>query len=110
MSIPKLSPGLDVVTFAPEPLAIAKVCLRQLRNHRGRSKQTLTCATFEGIELDRAARRRPFLWLFGWRQALFSLAGGQYGSEGSVRQPRAEAWSIRVRIARPTIGRVSLAR
>jgi hypothetical protein len=32
---------------------------------------------FDGIELDRVARRRPSLWLFGWRQALFSLAGGQ---------------------------------
>lgn len=31
------------------------------------------------------------LWLFGWRQALFSLAGGQYGSEGGVRQPTVEA-------------------
>jgi hypothetical protein len=59
---------------------------------------------------QRRARRRPSLWLFGWRQALFSLAGGQYGSEGGVRQPRAEAWSIRVRVARATIGRVSSAR
>ena len=45
-----------------------------------------------------------------WRQALFSLAGGQYGSDGGVRQPRVEAWSIRVRVARATIGRVSSAR
>jgi hypothetical protein len=45
-----------------------------------------------------------------WGQALFSLAGGQYGSDGGVRQPRVEAWSIRVRVARATIGRVSSAR
>jgi hypothetical protein len=31
-----------------------------------------------------------------WRQALFSLVGGQCGSEGGVRHPTAEAWSIRV--------------
>jgi hypothetical protein len=46
----------------------------------------------------------------GWRQAHFSLDGGQYGSEGGVRQPRAEAWSIRVWVARATVGRVSSAR
>jgi hypothetical protein len=45
-----------------------------------------------------------------WRQALSSVAGGQYGSEGGVRQPRVEAWSTRVRVARATIGRVSSAR
>jgi hypothetical protein len=45
-----------------------------------------------------------------WRQALLSLAGGQCGSDGGVRQPRVEAWSTRVRVARATIGRVSSAR
>ena len=70
----------------------------------------LVVGDFGVIELDRVAGRRPSLWLFGWRQALFSLAGGQYGSDGGVRQPRATAWSIRVRVARATIGRVSSAR
>ena len=50
------------------------------------------------------------LWFFGRRQALFSLAGGQCGSVGGVRQPTADAWSISVRVARATIGRVSSAR
>ena len=40
----------------------------------------------------------------------FSLAVGQYGSQGAVRQPRTEAWSVRARVARGTIGRASSAR
>ena len=44
------------------------------------------------------------------RQVSGSPAGGQYGSEGGVRQPRIEARSIRVWVARATIGRVSSAR
>ena len=48
--------------------------------------------------------------LSGWRQAVYALAGGQNGSEGGVRQPRAEAWSMRVWVARATIGRASSAR
>jgi len=47
---------------------------------------------------------------FRFVQALLSLAAGQCGSAGSVRQPRADAWSISVRVARATIGRVSSAR
>lgn len=43
-------------------------------------------------------------------QAVVSLVGGQCGSEGGDRQPELEAWSIRVRVARATIGRVSSAR
>jgi hypothetical protein len=35
---------------------------------------------------------------------------GQHGSDGGVRQPTAEAWSIKVLVARATIGRVSSAR
>ena len=43
-------------------------------------------------------------------QAPLSLAAGQCGSDGGVRQPQVEAWSIRARVARATMGRVSSAR
>jgi hypothetical protein len=44
------------------------------------------------------------------QQAEGCWVGGQCGSEGGVRKPRVEAWSIRVRVTRVTIGRLSLAR
>src|ERR1700722_661565 len=46
----------------------------------------------------------------GCRQALSSPVGNQYGSDGSVRQPSAEAWSVRVWTARVIVGRASSAR
>ena len=66
-------------------------------------------ATFHAESIDTHIERSAWLACC-WRQALSSLAGGQYGSDGGVRQPRVEAWSTRVRVARATIGRVSSAR
>ena len=62
------------------------------------------------VDLIRVNRCVSVCDVGGGRSPLFSLDGSQYGSEGRLRQPTAEAWSIRVRAARATAGRVSSAR
>jgi hypothetical protein len=46
----------------------------------------------------------------GLGQTLSSLLGGQCGSAGAVRQPRVEARSVKIWMARVTTGRASSAR
>jgi hypothetical protein len=65
---------------------------------------------FEGFEFDRVARAYGCPLALRLGQTVAALAGGQNGSEGGIRQPAVEAWSISARVARATIGRVSSAR
>ena len=76
--------------------------LRVVRNVRRPRRQRLG---LQG-DHDQASRNKNF----SKKKKKTKKAGGQYGSDGGVRQPRVEAWSIRVRVARATIGRVSSAR
>jgi hypothetical protein len=46
---------------------------------------------------------------FVGNSARLSLASGQCGSDGGVRHPQVDAWSIRVWTARATLGRLSSA-